>query len=79
VPDSVDGRFDLWRSMSSYCCIGSAKVVSQPNFVAGGIRSDVRRYGCQSARNGVSDLAVGGRVKTMAQAFFGRIALMNPV
>jgi cytochrome b pre-mRNA-processing protein 3 len=79
VPDSVDGRFDL-LALHVFLLLHRlgksgrpAKTLSQAVFdlMFADMDANLREMG-------VSDLAVGGRVKTMAQAFYGRIAAYEP-
>lgn len=79
VPDSVDGRFDV-LALHVFLLLHRlgksgkpAKVLSQAVFdlMFADMDANLREMG-------VSDLAVGGRVKTMAQAFFGRIGAYEP-
>jgi cytochrome b pre-mRNA-processing protein 3 len=79
VPDSVDGRFDL-LTLHVFLLLHrlgeggrQAKVLSQAVFdlMFTDMDGNLREMG-------VSDLAVGGRVKTMAKAFYGRIGAYEP-
>lgn len=79
VPDSVDGRFDLlalhvFLLLHRLGASGKpAKALSQAIFdlMFADMEANLREMG-------VSDLAVGGRVKAMAKAFYGRIAAYEP-
>jgi cytochrome b pre-mRNA-processing protein 3 len=79
VPDSVDGRFDL-LALHVFLLLRRlgkagrpAKALSQTLFdlMFSDMEANLREMG-------VSDLAVGGRVKTMAKAFYGRIDAYEP-
>ncbi len=79
VPDSVDGRFDL-LALHVFLLLHRlgksgkpARALSQAVFdlMFADMDANLREMG-------VSDLAVGGRVKTMAKAFFGRIGAYEP-
>jgi len=79
VPDSVDGRFDL-LALHVFLLLRRlgksgrpAKTLSQAVFdlMFSDMDANLREMG-------VSDLAVGGRVKTMAKAFYGRIDAYEP-
>ncbi|PKU25563.1 ubiquinol-cytochrome C chaperone family protein [Telmatospirillum siberiense] len=79
VPDSVDGRFDL-LALHVFLLLHRlgksgrpAKALSQVVFdlMFADMEANLREMG-------VSDMAVGGRVKTMAKAFYGRIAAYEP-
>ncbi|MDR3440837.1 ubiquinol-cytochrome C chaperone family protein [Telmatospirillum sp.] len=79
VPDTVDGRFDL-LALHVFLLLHRlgqsgrpAKRLSQAVFdlMFADMEANLREMG-------VSDLAVGGRVKTMAQAFYGRISAYEP-
>lgn len=79
VPDTVDGRFDL-VALHVFLLLHRlgregrpAKRLAQALFdlMFADMEANLREMG-------VSDLAVGGRVKTMAKAFYGRIAAYEP-
>jgi cytochrome b pre-mRNA-processing protein 3 len=74
VPDTVDGRFDMialhaWLVMRRLKPESAAARVSQALFDV--LFDDMDR---SLRESGAGDLGVGRRVKTMAKAFYGRIA-----
>jgi cytochrome b pre-mRNA-processing protein 3 len=79
VPDSLDGRFDL-LALHVFLLLfrlgkegAEARMLSQAVFdvMFADMDGNLRELG-------VSDLAVGSRVKTMAKALYGRIAAYEP-
>jgi len=79
VPDSLDGRFDLIVLHAFVVMRGLGRVEGAGREAARGVSqalfdlmfADME----QNLRElGVSDMAVGKRVKQMAQAFYGRVA-----
>ena len=74
VPDTVDGRFDMialhaWLVMRRLKSESAAARVSQALFDS--LFDDMDR---SLRESGAGDLGVGRRVKTMAKAFYGRLA-----
>lgn len=79
VPDSLDGQFDL-LALHVFLVLyrlgrGGAETRKLSQTVFDLMFSDMDG---NLRELGVSDLAVGGRVKTMARAFYGRIAAYEP-
>lgn len=74
VPDTLDGRFDMvvlhaWMVMRRLGGVEGGKDLAQDLFdlMFADMDHNLREIG-------VSDLAVGGKVKAMAKAFYGRCA-----
>jgi cytochrome b pre-mRNA-processing protein 3 len=79
VPDTLDGRFDL-LVLHVFLLLHRLGREGRPLKALGqalfdGMFADMDRT---LRELGVSDMAVGGRVKAMAQAFYGRIAAYEP-
>lgn len=74
VPDSVDGRFDL-LALHVFLLLRRLGKAGRPARALSQAVFDVMFADMDGnlREMGVSDLAVGGRVKTMAKAFYGRI------
>jgi cytochrome b pre-mRNA-processing protein 3 len=75
VADTVDGRFDM-VALHAYLVLHRLKMQSEPaaktaQAVFDTMFADMDR---NLREQGVGDLGVGRRVKTMARAFYGRIA-----
>ena len=75
VADTVDGRFDM-VALHAYLVLRRLKMRSEPaaktaQAVFDAMFADMDR---NLRERGVGDLGVGRRVKTMARAFYGRIA-----
>src|SRR5574340_1791889 len=79
VPDSLDGRFDL-LTLHMFLLLNRLGQGGRAFRGLGQALFDLMFADMdQSLRElGVSDTAVGGRVKAMARAFYGRVAAYEP-
>jgi cytochrome b pre-mRNA-processing protein 3 len=79
VPDTVDGRFDMVALHGFLLLHRLGQGRRRTSRVAQALFDLMFADMDQCLREmGVSDIAVGGKVKTMAQAFYGRIDAYEP-